>query len=219
VACWAMNTDARGMESGGHRCAVFDAITGVALACCHHDDIVLAVAFSLDGRRVTSASRDGSAPIFDVTTGAELARLDPDATVVAVSVSLNAILVATASNDGSALWRQAAADGDARAVLKLAPIEAVRGNPQRALALLGSTAESGHKEAAAYSATINQTITDIHIRQLETAADSGNTDALNFLGLAGLQDGKTSVTHRLLDSLRRTWRLGGTVTSHLHRPH
>ena len=82
-----MNTDARGMESGGHRCAVFDAITGVALACCHHDDIVLAVAFSLDGRRVTSASRDGSARIFDVTTGAELARLDPDATVVRVNSS------------------------------------------------------------------------------------------------------------------------------------
>lgn len=93
-----------------------------------------------------------------------------------------------------ALWRQAAADGDARAVLKLAPIEAVRANPQRALTLLVSTVESGHKEAATYAAIINQTITDMHIRQLETAADSGNTDALNFLGLAALHDGKTSVT-------------------------
>ncbi len=187
---------------------MFDAITGVALACCHHDDIVLAVAFSLDGRRVTSASRDGSAPIFDVTTGAELARLDPDATVVAVSVSLNATLVATASNDGSALWRQAAADGDARAVLKLAPSKPSAETPNvpwRCWAARPNLATKKSPPTPRPSTRPSLTFTS---GNWKTAADSGNTDALNFLGLAGLQDGKTSVT---IDYWTRSAELGDWV--------
>jgi WD40 repeat protein len=115
-------------------------------------------------------------------------------------------------NQAIALWRQAAADGDARTVLKLAAIEAVRGNPQGALTLLGSAAASGHKQATAYAAIINQTITDIHLRQLETAADSGNTDALNFIGLATFQDSKTSIT---IDYWTRSAELGDWVAPFL----
>lgn len=97
-------------------------------------------------------------------------------------------------DEAIALWGQAAADGDARAALALAPVEAVSGNPQRALALLRIAVQSGRKDAAAYAVTINQTITGVHIRRVETAADAGNTDAFNFLGLVALLDGRTSVT-------------------------
>jgi hypothetical protein len=88
------------------------------------------------------------------------------------------------------LWRGAADDGDASAALKLAPVEAIDGHRQIALALLQAAVEADFTEAATYAAIIERTATDARISSLETNATSGNTDALNFLGLAALSDGK-----------------------------
>jgi hypothetical protein len=88
------------------------------------------------------------------------------------------------------LWRGAADDGDASAALKLAPVEAVDGHRQRALALLRAAVDADFTEAATYAAIIERTDADGRIPSLETAATSGNTNALNFLGLAALSDGK-----------------------------
>ncbi|HEY3692850.1 MAG TPA: CU044_2847 family protein [Pseudonocardiaceae bacterium] len=105
--------------------------------------------------------------------------------------ALGAIAVRRGQYDQAVeLWRGAADDGDASAALKLAPVEAVDGHRQRALTLLRAAVDADFTEAATYAAIIERTDADGRIPSLETAATSGNTNALNFLGLAALSDGK-----------------------------
>jgi hypothetical protein len=107
--------------------------------------------------------------------------------------ALGAIAVRRGQYDHAVeLWREAANNGDTCAALKLAPIEAVDGHQQEALALLRGAVGAGLKEAAAYATIIDGTATGTTIPSLQTAANTGNTDALNFLGVAALSDGKTS---------------------------
>jgi hypothetical protein len=74
------------------------------------------------------------------------------------------------------------------------------------LALLRVAIEAaGAKEVAAYAATIDRTAASTRIPALETAANSGNTDALNFLGVAALSDGRTSAA---MDYWSRSAELG-----------
>ena len=107
-------------------------------------------------------------------------------------VALGAIAARRGSHDQAViLWRQAADDGDVTAALKLAPVEAVNGHIPEALELLRAAAEAGLEEAPTYASIIDRTVTDAQLRSLETAAKSATTDALNFLGLAALTDGRT----------------------------
>jgi WD40 repeat protein len=85
-----------------------------------------AVAFSPDGTRVATASRDNSARVFDAATGTELARLEHDNDVNVVAFSPDGTLIATGSDDRSARIFDAATgteldrldhDGDVRAVV------------------------------------------------------------------------------------------------------
>ncbi|MDJ0705866.1 MAG: hypothetical protein QNJ46_21575, partial [Leptolyngbyaceae cyanobacterium MO_188.B28] len=69
---------------------------------------VNAVAFSADGKRVATASDDGTARVWDVQSGDRLVTLNHDAAVNAVAFSADGAQVATASSDRTArvhwLW-------------------------------------------------------------------------------------------------------------------
>jgi tetratricopeptide (TPR) repeat protein len=120
--------------------------------------------------------------------------------------ALGAIAVRRGQYDHAVeLWRRAANDGDASAALRLAPVEAVDGHRQGALALLRVAIEAGLKEVAAYATIIDRTAASTQIRSLETVANAGNTDALNFLGVAALTDGRTSAA---MDYWSRSAELG-----------
>jgi WD40 repeat protein len=67
-----------------------------------HGGAVWAVAFSPDGTRVATGSRDRSARVYDAGTGQELARLDHDEPVWAMAFSPDGTRVATGSDDRSA---------------------------------------------------------------------------------------------------------------------
>ena len=59
------------------------------------------MAFSPDGIRVATGSRDGIARVFDPATGTELARLDHGVPVNAVAFSADGSRVATGSGTGT----------------------------------------------------------------------------------------------------------------------
>ena len=60
--------------SRDHTARLWDA-RGSARHCFAHDDWVIAVAVSGDGRRIASGCRDLAARVWDAASGAELARL------------------------------------------------------------------------------------------------------------------------------------------------
>jgi len=62
-------------------------------------------AFSPDGARIVTASRDRTARIWDAHSGRELARYEHDAAVAQAAFSPDGREVVTASDDGTArLW-------------------------------------------------------------------------------------------------------------------
>jgi WD40 repeat protein len=66
---------------------------------------VTALAFSPDGRRIASASADGSARIWDASTGSELARMRQQGTVCGVVYTRDGKYVVSWATDGTArLW-------------------------------------------------------------------------------------------------------------------
>ena len=74
-------------------------------------------AFSRDGSRVATASRDDTARVWDVTSGAEIARLMHDAAVNAVAFSRDGSRVVTASSDGTArVWESSSGQEIARLI-------------------------------------------------------------------------------------------------------
>jgi WD40 repeat protein len=73
-----------------------------------HDDWVLSVAFSPDGTRLATGSRDSTARLWDLTTGRELVRFTHNNTVMRVAFSPDGAQLATACLDRSArLWQPA----------------------------------------------------------------------------------------------------------------
>ncbi len=72
-----------------------------------HNDKVVPVAFSPDGKRIVSGSHDGTAKLWDATTGFELMTLviDSSAGLQSVMFSPNGKTLATACWEGSViLW-------------------------------------------------------------------------------------------------------------------
>jgi tetratricopeptide (TPR) repeat protein len=125
---------------------------------------------------------------------------------VDMRAALGAIAVRRGQYDHAVeLWREAANDGDTRAALKLAPVEALEGHQQQALTLLRGAVRAGLKEAATYATIIDRTAAGATIPSPETAANTGNTNALNFLGVAALSDGRASAA---VDCWSRSAELG-----------
>ena len=71
----------------------------------NHESEVRSVSFSSDGKRVATASVDGTAGVWDVKSGERLATLNHESGVLSVSFSPDGKRVATASRDGTAgVW-------------------------------------------------------------------------------------------------------------------
>ena len=99
------------------------------LARLKHDDMVHAVAFSPDGTRVATASRDRTARVFDAATGAELARLPHSGPVTSVAFSPDGTRLATASRDGSARIFDAATGAELARLPHGGPVTSVAFSP------------------------------------------------------------------------------------------
>ncbi|HSL46133.1 MAG TPA: helix-turn-helix domain-containing protein [Anaerolineales bacterium] len=86
---------------------LWDAITGKELfSLLGHTDLIEQIAFSPDGTRLATASRDGSAKVWDAVSGKELFTFwGHDGTVFSVAFSPDGKTIATASADKTAkLW-------------------------------------------------------------------------------------------------------------------
>ena len=68
-----------------------------------HTDWVHSVAFSPDGRRIVSGSRDGTVQIWDSNTGEPIARITGNTTVNCLAFSANGRLIAGGFGDGT-VW-------------------------------------------------------------------------------------------------------------------
>ena len=99
------------------------------LASLSHNDVVDAVAFSPDGTRVATASRDGSARIFDAATSTELSRVSHQNWVTAVAFSSDGSRVVTASRDGSARIFDTATGAEFGRLTHDGPVNAVAFSP------------------------------------------------------------------------------------------
>jgi len=70
-----------------------------------HEDQVVAVAFSPDGKYVVSGSGDGTARVWEAQTGREISRMTHEADVTALAFSPDGKYVASGSRDGTArVW-------------------------------------------------------------------------------------------------------------------
>jgi Flp pilus assembly protein TadD len=86
-------------------------------------------------------------------------------------------------------WEQAANAGDTNAMVNLSPVLAVEGDLEGARVLLRKAADSGMAAAGDYASTLDD---DLAVRDAALATLrglEGDTDALNFLGVAALRAG------------------------------
>ncbi len=73
-----------------------------------HDDSVISLAFSPDGKYVVSGSGDRTARVWEAATGKEIARMSHDSRVTIVAFSPNGKYVVSGSRDGTArVWETA----------------------------------------------------------------------------------------------------------------
>jgi eukaryotic-like serine/threonine-protein kinase len=99
--------------------------------CFVHGGDVLAVEFSPDGRRLTSASTDRTARLWDIATGAPLSPpIRHEQTVRAIAFSPDGGLVATASDDGTVMrWDGVTGTAVGASIQHDAPVSALRFSP------------------------------------------------------------------------------------------
>jgi WD40 repeat protein len=85
--------------------SIWDVEAGPELQSFNHDARVLAFSQSSDGRKLATASDDGTVRIWDIEIQRELARMEHSSKVNAVSFSPNNDMLATGSSDNTArLW-------------------------------------------------------------------------------------------------------------------
>jgi WD40 repeat protein len=126
------------------------------------------VAFSADGTKVASASRDRSARVFDAATGAQLARLDHDGQVSAVAFSADGTKVATASHDRSARVFDAATGAQLARLDHDGPVSAVAFSPDGTKVATASQDRSARVFEATPNLLINRALA-VMTRPLNTA--------------------------------------------------
>jgi len=80
-------------------------LSALSISYMTHDESVLSVTFSLDGKYVVSGSWDGTARVWEVSTGKEIARMTHDESVFSVAFSLDGKYVVSGSADNTArVW-------------------------------------------------------------------------------------------------------------------
>jgi WD40 repeat protein len=93
----------RGVATLGERAAMLlDMTAGRELSRLQHDDTVVSAIFDVKGRRILTASSDGSARLFDGSTGQELRRLLHGGAVKSATFSSDGDRIVTAAADGTA---------------------------------------------------------------------------------------------------------------------
>src|SRR5262249_42109521 len=113
-----------------------------------HKDEVVAVAYSLDGKRILTGSRDRSAGLWDVGTGARLREISDQLTVSAVAFSPDSKTGLTSSADGVVKFWDAVdgADLDRTLSNNKEPIYAVAISPDGKTMVIG-----GHSKVSLWN--------------------------------------------------------------------
>jgi WD40 repeat protein len=102
-----------------------------------HQGVVLAVAFSPDGKLVATGSRDKTARVFEARTGSEVARLAHQGAVYAVAFSPDGKLVATGSYDKTARVFEARTGREVARLAHTDEVNAVAFSPDGTLVATG----------------------------------------------------------------------------------
>jgi WD40 repeat protein len=103
-------------SSGGNNYSanIWDVSTGAEAVHLTHSDIVIAVAFSHNGKWAVSGSYDGTARIWEITTGNEIARISLPNRLISVAFSPDDKWVLTESTDNTTrIWLWQADDVEA----------------------------------------------------------------------------------------------------------
>jgi WD40 repeat protein len=93
--------------AGDNTARVFESATGEEVARLAHQETVMSVAFSPDGRLLATGSADNTVRVFEVATGREVARLAHQSVVYSMAFSPDGRLLAVASLKGALIsaWR------------------------------------------------------------------------------------------------------------------
>ncbi len=75
------------------------------ISCINHENIIVAIAFSPDGRYFATAGLDATARVWEVTSGLEVSCINHEDIIVAIAFSPDGCYFATASEDSTAqVW-------------------------------------------------------------------------------------------------------------------
>jgi Tol biopolymer transport system component/energy-coupling factor transporter ATP-binding protein EcfA2 len=103
-----------------------------------HDGEVYAVAFSPDGKRAVSGSRDGTARVWEAATGREVARMTHDGEVYVVAFSPDGRWVVSGGNDGTVQVWEAATGREVARMTHASVVQAVAFSPDGKWVVSGS---------------------------------------------------------------------------------
>lgn len=137
-----------------------------------HDDSILDVAFSTDGRWLATASMDKSATIWNAATGARHAHVLHDAAVFATAFSPDGRTLATASSDATARLWSVDTGKETRRLAHASPVTAMHYGRDGRRLVTGTKAGRLHVWDAASGNSVMEAGVDSDVHRLALSLDS-----------------------------------------------